>query len=71
MRELSIFVDESGDFGPFEKHSPFYILSLVFHDQNDDITSQVKAMRDALMDRGLPRGHAVHAGPLVRREQDY
>jgi hypothetical protein len=29
VRELSIFIDESGDFGPFEKHSPFYVLSLV------------------------------------------
>lgn len=31
MRELSIFIDESGDFGPFEKHAPYYVLSLVFH----------------------------------------
>ena len=33
MRELSIFVDESGDFGEYEKHSPYYIVSMVFHDQ--------------------------------------
>ena len=28
MKELSIFVDESGDFGKYEKHSPYYTLSV-------------------------------------------
>ena len=31
MREPSIFVDESGDFGNYEAHSPFYLFTLVFH----------------------------------------
>lgn len=71
MRELSIFIDESGDFGPFEKHSPFYVVSLVFHDQSDDITGHLDKIHDALQARGLPADHAVHAGPLIRREQEY
>jgi hypothetical protein len=25
MKELSIFVDESGNFGDYEKHTPYYI----------------------------------------------
>ena len=37
MRELSIFIDESGDFGAYAPHSPYYIISLVFHDQDEDI----------------------------------
>jgi len=37
MKELSVFVDESGDFGPSEYHSPYYIVTLVFHDQSADI----------------------------------
>ena len=41
LRELSIFIDESGDFGPTQQHSPFYVLSLVLHDQNDDITGHL------------------------------
>lgn len=32
MKELSIFVDESGDFGEYDHHSPFYIISMVLHD---------------------------------------
>lgn len=71
MREFSIFIDESGDFGPFEKHSPFYILSLVFHDQGDDITGHLDKIHAGLRTRGLSTDHAVHAGPLIRREQEY
>lgn len=71
MRELSIFIDESGDFGPVQKHSPFYVLSLVLHDQSDDIASQLGKIHDALRARGFAVNHAIHTGPLVRREQDY
>ena len=71
MRELSIFIDESGDFGPVQKHSPFYVLSLVFHDQSDDITGHLDKIHAALVVRGLSADHAIHTGPLIRREQDY
>lgn len=27
MKELSIFIDESGDFGEYDYHSPWYIVS--------------------------------------------
>ena len=29
MKELSIFVDESGDFGEYNRVSPFYIVTVV------------------------------------------
>ena len=50
---LSIFIDECGDFGPTQQHSPFYVLSLVLHDQNDDITGHLDRIHDALQVRGL------------------
>lgn len=31
-KELSIFIDESGDFGEYEPHSPYYIIGLVVHE---------------------------------------
>jgi hypothetical protein len=71
VRELSIFIDESGVFGPLEKHSPFYIVSLVFHDQSDDIAGNLDKIHDALIARGLDSNHPIHTGPLIRREQDY
>jgi hypothetical protein len=30
MGELSVFIDESGDFGPYERHAPYYIITLLF-----------------------------------------
>ena len=70
MSNLSIFVDESGTFGPYEHHSPFYIVTLVFHDQSVDISSNLKRLRDAMKQRGLP-DYTVHAGPLIRRDDEY
>ncbi len=40
MAALSIFVDESGDFGTYSPHSPYYIVTMLFHDQNYDVNPQ-------------------------------
>ena len=71
MKELSIFVDESGDFGAYEKHSPFYIFSLVFHDQAHTIEQQIKMLEEGLNNLNLSKEHCFHAGPIIRREEDY
>jgi hypothetical protein len=47
------------------------VLSLVFHDQSDDITGHLDKLHEALVVRGLPANHAIHTGPLIRREHDY
>jgi len=70
MNELSIFVDESGVFGPHEPHSPFYIVTLVFHDQSKDISQNLVRLRNSMSQRGLP-DYTVHAGPLIRRDDEY
>ena len=67
---LSCFIDESGDFGPFEAHSPFYIVAIVLHDQKDDISSHIKALDDHLLYQGYSH-HSLHTGPLIRREAVY
>lgn len=41
MKEISVFVDESGDFGEYDFRSPYYIISLVVHDQDKDISHEV------------------------------
>ena len=71
MRELSIFIDESGDFGPPQAHAPFYVLALIMHDQSDDISEHLDKIHGALLARGLAADHAIHTGPLIRRENDY
>lgn len=71
MRELSIFIDESGDFGPYEPHAPYYLITLVFHNQADSISEEIDYLRRHVAERGFADDHAVHAGPLIRREADY
>ena len=71
MAELSIFIDESGDFGEYEAHSPLYLMTLVFHNQSKDISDGIEHLKKQVVEQGFPREHAVHTGPLVRREKDY
>ena len=40
MKELSVFIDESGSFGEYDRQSPYYIIAMVFHDQS--ISNQMK-----------------------------
>lgn len=72
-KEISVFVDESGSFSPIDAdlHSPYYLLCMVFHDQADDITAEVKNLTNAFLQMGLQADHTVHAGPLIRREDEY
>ena len=51
MRELSIFVDESGADG---LDSNYYLLTLVFHEQDRPIDNAVRPYERALSDKRLP-----------------
>lgn len=70
MSILSIFVDESGDFGKVENNSPYYLVSLVFHNQSDDIYQPIAALENALS-YVEPKQKYIHTGPLIRREMPY
>ena len=51
MRELSIFVDESGSDGLSDRH---YLLTVVMHDQSENIANSIAAYEGALRAKGLP-----------------
>lgn len=70
MKELSVFVDESGDFGEYNHHSPYYIVTMVFHNQDINITNDVRFLENELSNIGWPN-HCVHAGPVIRSEEEY
>ena len=70
MRELSIFVDESGDFGSYAEHSSYYIISLVMHDQKNEINQDIEKLEQRLSEIGYPH-HCIHAGPIIRNENPY
>jgi len=42
MRELSIFIDESGDFGDLKERPAYYLITMVFLDQAIDIEEDIK-----------------------------
>lgn len=67
---LSIFIDESGDFGTYEIHCPYYLISMILHKQNYDIAENIKSFDSHLLNLGYKK-HAVHTGPLIRRESLY
>ncbi|MBO5228073.1 MAG: DUF3800 domain-containing protein [Lachnospiraceae bacterium] len=71
MSELSIFVDESGDFGEYAKHSPYYIVTMVLHDQVKDISTDINILNNSLRQSGYGSGQAIHTEPLIRREKPY
>jgi len=68
VSELSIFVDESGDFGS----SPgFYVLALVMHDQAASIAEPLAKLESELSIRGINSERAIHTGAAIRGEDVY
>ena len=71
MRELSIFCDESGDFGRLSQHAPYYLVSLVFHKRDIAISELVDRFYLEIRQRGLTSYLPLHTAPLIRREERY
>ena len=70
MKELSVFIDESGDFGEYDHHSPYYIISMVFHDQSFSIEPEIIKLNQQLAYLNL-HDLCIHTGPIIRREEIY
>lgn len=70
MKELSIFIDESGDFGEYDHHSPYYIITMVFHDQREDIQPAISNLNQELSYLNLDN-LCIHTGPIIRKEEIY
>ena len=70
MKKLNIFVDESGDLGEYDHRAPYYIISLVLHDQNYDMNRELAILEESLANIGWSK-HCLHAGPVIRSEEEY
>lgn len=68
MKELSIFIDESGDFGEVKERPAYYLVTFVFHDQKEDIRQQVLKLEESVRISGFDLEY-IHTGPLIRREE--
>jgi hypothetical protein len=56
--------------GAYDSRSPYYIVSLVFHDQAVDISDDVKKLDEAMRHQDNS-DVAIHTAPLIRRESEY
>ena len=71
VKEISVFVDESGSFEPDEESSRYYLICLLMHDQSHDLSEWIGYLERSFVASGLDAGHCVHVGPLIRREGEY
>lgn len=69
-KKLSIFIDESGDFGPFKQHAPYYLVTMILHDRKIDISENLKSLESHLHNLNFD-DKPVHTGPIIRREEIY
>ena len=67
---LSVFIDESGDFGDYNHISPYYMVAMVLHDQRQNILKEIKKLDSRISELGFPP-HAIHTGPIIRKESIY
>ena len=65
LSKESIFLDESGDFG---SNSKYYLVTLVFHNQDEPINDELAKLNQELRYLDFPTDCAIHTGPIVRRE---
>lgn len=67
---LSVFVDESGDFGKVNNASPYYIVTLVLHNQSEDLKQALEQLESSLSYMDLDFSY-IHTAPIIRREVPY
>ncbi len=67
MKELSVFIDESGDFGELKDKPAYYLVSMVFHDQQYNIDDEIVRLEHSLAQSGTEIEY-IHTGPVIRRE---
>lgn len=68
MKELSVFIDESGDFGEIKKLPSYYLVTFVLHNQNNSIEEQVIKLEEGIRRSGVNVEY-IHTGPVIRREE--
>lgn len=69
MRRLNIFVDETGEFGFGNGASELYGVSFTFHEQNNDIMTELNTLNDRLNKIGYT--NMIHMADLIMKRGDY
>ncbi len=69
MKQLNIFVDETGEFGFGKGSSELYGVSFTFHEQNNDITTELNKLNNILEKIGYT--NMIHMADLIMKRGDY
>ena len=69
MKRLNIFVDETGEFGFGEGSSKLYGVSFTFHDQDNDIMSEIIKLNSKLEKNGFT--DMIHMADLIMKRKEY
>ena len=67
---MSVFVDELGRFQHPDRESPYYIISLVMHDQRAQIDGLIAELDRHFAEMRLSNV-CFHAGPLIRQQNAF
>lgn len=67
MRELSLFIYESESDNLRDRH---YLLALVLHEQDEDVSESIRPYERPLAEKGLP-DIPFHASPLPNSHDGY
>ena len=70
MNAIEIYIDESGDFGPFDVRCPYYIVTMVFHETTEPLFALIQDLEYRLSLLGL-EDHCIHSSPAIRGENEY
>lgn len=55
----------------YQKHSPYYIVTLILHDQDNDISENVSLLNQSLNELGYKSDFVIHTEPLIRKKEDF
>ena len=70
MNGIEIFIDESGDFGNFDERCPYYIVTMVFHEESNNLFEKIQELEYRLAVLGFAE-HCIHSSPAIRAEEGY
>lgn len=70
MKQLSVFIDESGDFSFARELSEYYLITLVFHDQKNTLDDLIEYLNNRIR-KISPNVQVIHTGPIIRKKDEY
>ena len=70
MNGIEIIIDESGDFGSFDERCPYYIVTMVFHESENNLFEKIQELEYRLAVLGFA-DHCIHSSPAIRAEEGY